>query len=65
MAEYEGISFPEFTYQLQTYDFYHLYTNENCRLQIGGSDQLGNIITVIEFIRRITGNNAHVITHSF
>lgn len=62
-AEYEGISFTEFTYQLlQAYDFYYLYTNENCRLQIGGSDQWGNIITGIELIRRITGNQAHAIT---
>lgn len=62
-AEDEGISFTEFTYQLlQAYDFYHLYTHENCRLQIGGSDQWGNIITGIELIRRITGNTAHGIT---
>ena len=56
----EGISFTEFTYQLlQAYDFYHLFTHENCRLQIGGSDQWGNIITGIDLIRKITGNTAH------
>lgn len=61
--ESEGISFTEFTYQLlQAYDFYHLYIHENCRLQIGGSDQWGNIITGIELIRRITGGLAHAIT---
>lgn len=62
-AESEGISFTEFTYQLlQAYDFYYLYTHENCRLQIGGSDQWGNIITGIELIRRITGGTAHGLT---
>jgi tyrosyl-tRNA synthetase len=61
--ESEGISFTEFTYQLlQAYDFYHLYTHEDCRIQIGGSDQWGNIITGIELIRRITGKTAHGIT---
>lgn len=62
-SESEGISFTEFTYQLlQAYDFYHLYTHENCRIQMGGSDQWGNIITGIELIRRITGGNAHGLT---
>jgi len=61
----ESISFTEFTYQLlQAYDFYHLYIHENCPLQIGGSDQWGNIITGIELIRRITGRTAHGITFS-
>lgn len=61
--ESEGISFTEFTYQLlQAYDFYHLYTHENCHIQIGGSDQWGNIITGIELIRRITGGIAHGLT---
>lgn len=61
----EGISFTEFTYQvLQAYDFYHLYINENCRLQIGGSDQWGNIITGIELIRKITGRITYGITFS-
>jgi len=49
----EGMSFTEFTYQLiQGYDFYHLYKNENCKIQMGGSDQWGNIVTGTEFIRR-------------
>jgi tyrosyl-tRNA synthetase len=49
----EGMSFTEFTYQLiQGYDFYHLYTTENCKLQMGGSDQWGNIVTGTELIRR-------------
>ncbi|AGC66862.1 tyrosyl-tRNA synthetase [Candidatus Uzinura diaspidicola str. ASNER] len=62
-SESEGISFTEFTYQLvQAYDFYHLYTHENCCIQIGGSDQWGNIITGIELIRRLTGGNAYGIT---
>lgn len=62
-SESEGISFTEFTYQLlQAYDFYHLYTHENCRIQMGGSDQWGNIITGIELIRRLTGENAYGIT---
>lgn len=48
-----GLSFTEFTYQMvQGYDFYHLYKNENCVLQLGGSDQWGNITTGIEIIRR-------------
>jgi tyrosyl-tRNA synthetase len=49
----EGMSFTEFTYQLiQGYDFYHLFSNENCKLQVGGSDQWGNIVTGTELIRR-------------
>jgi len=48
-----GMSFTEFTYQLvQGYDFYWLYTNKNCKLQMGGSDQWGNIVTGTELIRR-------------
>ncbi len=51
-----GMSFTEFTYQLvQGYDFYWLYTNKNCKLQMGGSDQWGNITTGTELIRRKTG----------
>jgi tyrosyl-tRNA synthetase len=51
--EGEGMSFTEFTYQLiQGYDFYHLHTAENCKLQMGGSDQWGNIVTGTELIRR-------------
>lgn len=49
----EGMSFTEFTYQLiQGYDFYHLFKNENCKIQVGGSDQWGNIVTGTELIRR-------------
>lgn len=57
----EGISFTEFTYQLlQAYDFYHLYTHENCNIQIGGSDQWGNIITGIDLIRKISRGTVKV-----
>ncbi len=60
-----GMSFTEFSYQLvQGYDFLHLYQNEDCKLQMGGSDQWGNIITGTELIRRKLGheNNAYAIT---
>ncbi len=58
-----GISFTEFTYQLiQGYDFYWLYTNFNCKLQMGGSDQWGNITTGTELIRRKTGGEAFAFT---
>ena len=54
-ADGAGMSFTEFTYQLiQGYDFYHLYKNHNCLLQMGGSDQWGNITTGTELIRRMT-----------
>ncbi len=53
-----GISFTEFSYQLlQGYDFYHLYKNNNVRLQMGGSDQWGNITTGTEIIRRKEGGS--------
>lgn len=53
----EGMSFTEFTYQLiQGYDFYHLYKNYNCLLQMGGSDQWGNITTGTELVRRLNVN---------
>lgn len=53
-AEGEGMSFTEFTYQLiQGYDFYHLHKNYNCLLQMGGSDQWGNITTGTELVRRM------------
>ncbi|KAI9013139.1 tyrosine-tRNA ligase [Gaertneriomyces semiglobifer] len=52
----EGISFTEFSYQLlQGYDYYHLYTHEKCRVQIGGSDQWGNITAGMDMIRRKCG----------
>jgi tyrosyl-tRNA synthetase len=58
-----GISFTEFTYQLvQGYDFYWLYQNKNCKLQMGGSDQWGNIVTGTELIRRKTGGEAFAFT---
>jgi tyrosyl-tRNA synthetase len=59
----EGMSFTEFTYQLvQGYDFFHLYKNKNCKLQMGGSDQWGNITTGTELIRRISGGEAYALT---
>lgn len=58
-----GMSFTEFTYQLfQAYDFFYLSKKFNCLLQIGGSDQWGNITTGIELIRRKSGVNAHALT---
>lgn len=58
-----GISFTEFTYQLvQGYDFYWLYKNHNCLVQLGGSDQWGNIVTGTELIRRMDGGSAYAIT---
>jgi tyrosyl-tRNA synthetase len=55
----EGMSFTEFTYQLiQGYDFVHLYNTHNCKLQMGGSDQWGNITTGTELIRRMNGDGA-------
>lgn len=55
----EGMSFTEFTYQLiQGYDFHHLYKTHNCLLQMGGSDQWGNITTGTELVRRINGEGA-------
>lgn len=54
----DGMSFTEFTYQLlQGYDFLHLYETKNCKLQMGGSDQWGNITTGTELIRRKLGND--------
>jgi len=58
-----GMSFTEFTYQLvQGYDFYWLYTNKNCKLQMGGSDQWGNIVTGTELIRRKANGEAFAFT---
>ncbi len=58
-----GMSFTEFTYQLvQGYDFYWLYKNRNCKLQMGGSDQWGNIVTGTELIRRKSGGEAFAFT---
>lgn len=58
-----GMSFTEFTYQLvQGTDFLHLYKEKNCKLQMGGSDQWGNITTGTELVRRIAGGNAFALT---
>lgn len=58
-----GMSFTEFSYQLvQGYDFYYLYKNHNCKLQMGGSDQWGNITTGTELIRRMDGGQAFALT---
>ena len=58
-SEGEGMSFTEFTYQLiQGYDFYHLHKHYNCKLQMGGSDQWGNITTGTELVRRMNVDNS-------
>jgi tyrosyl-tRNA synthetase len=63
MESGSGISFTEFSYQLvQGYDFCWLYENKNCRLQMGGSDQWGNIVTGTELIRRKAGGEAYALT---
>ncbi len=62
-GEGEGMSFTEFTYQLvQGYDFLHLYQTHNCKLQLGGSDQWGNITTGTELIRRKLDGEAFALT---
>lgn len=59
----DGLSFTEFTYQLlQGFDFLHLYQDKDCRLQLGGSDQWGNITTGAELIRRKLGGEAYALT---
>lgn len=59
----DGMSFTEFTYQLvQGYDFYHLFQSKNCKLQMGGSDQWGNITTGTELIRRKLSADAYGLT---
>ncbi|MFV9549852.1 tyrosine--tRNA ligase [Algibacter sp. PT7-4] len=59
----EGMSFTEFTYQMvQGYDFLHLYKTINCSIQMGGSDQWGNITTGTELIRRVAGGKGFAIT---
>ena len=58
-----GMSFTEFSYQLvQGYDFYWLNEHKNCKVQLGGSDQWGNIVTGTELIRRKSGNEAFAVT---
>ena len=59
----DGLSYTEFTYQLiQGYDFLHLYRNLECTLQMGGSDQWGNITTGTELIRRVDGGKGYALT---
>ena len=59
----DGLSFTEFTYQLlQGYDFLYLNEHKNCKLQLGGADQWGNITTGTELIRKVTGNEAFALT---
>ena len=59
----DGLSFTEFTYQLlQGYDFLHLYETKGCKLQMGGSDQWGNITTGAELIRRTNGGEVYALT---
>jgi len=59
----QGISFTEFSYQLlQAYDFLHLFQNDGCTLQLGGSDQWGNITAGTDLIRRLTGSTVHGLT---
>lgn len=59
----EGMSFTEFTYQMvQGYDFLHLYKASNCTIQMGGSDQWGNITTGTELIRRVSGGKGYAVT---
>ena len=61
--EKSGLSFTEFSYQLvQGYDYYWLYKNKNCKLQLGGSDQWGNIVTGTELIRKKGGGEAFAVT---
>ena len=58
-----GLSFTEFTYQLiQGYDFYYLWKHHNCSIQLGGSDQWGNIVTGTELIRKMEGGSAYALT---
>ena len=61
MSSQQGISFTEFTYQLlQAYDFYHLYNTGKCTLQLGGSDQWGNILSGVDLIDRTKGKEEPV-----
>lgn len=58
-----GISFTEFSYQLlQAYDFFHLYQELGCKVQLGGSDQWGNLVSGVELIRRKAGGEAYAVT---
>lgn len=58
-----GISYTEFSYQvLQAFDFLELYRRDQCKLQIGGSDQWGNIVAGLDLIRKVEGGSAHALT---
>jgi len=58
-----GISYTEFSYQvLQAYDYLELYRRDQCKLQIGGSDQWGNIVAGLDLIRKVDGGSAHALT---
>jgi tyrosyl-tRNA synthetase len=62
LSREDGISYTEFSYMLlQAYDFLYLFENHNCVMQMGGSDQWGNILTGVELIRRTTGQKAHAL----
>ncbi|KAJ7647297.1 hypothetical protein FB45DRAFT_892983, partial [Roridomyces roridus] len=66
LATKQGISFTEFTYQLlQAYDFHHLFKHFNCTIQVGGSDQWGNILGGIALINRIDGRPAEAVPAAF
>lgn len=59
----EGISYTEFSYALlQAYDYLHLHEEEKCDLQVGGSDQWGNIVSGVDFVRRKTGDTVYALT---
>ncbi|XP_010882198.1 tyrosine--tRNA ligase, mitochondrial [Esox lucius] len=59
----EGMTLTEFSYQLfQAYDFYHLYQNHSCKIQLGGTDQLGNLMSGHEFIHKVTGQEVYGLT---
>jgi len=63
MASEDGISYTEFSYMLlQAHDFLWLYQNEGCEMQIGGSDQWGNISLGVDLVRRVTGSKAYALT---
>lgn len=63
MSSEQGISYTEFSYSLlQSYDYYHLHTTMGADVQIGGSDQWGNLIAGVDYIRRTTGNSVHALT---
>jgi len=59
MSAHNGITFTEFTYQLlQGYDFYELFRTRGCTIQVGGSDQWGNILSGIDLINKVEGDSA-------